>query len=162
MRLNDREITDRAQILDILTKCQIGHLGLVDEEGVYVLPMSFAVEEVGDQVIIWCHGADGGRKFAALQAKPRVCFEAETCHQIFAAETICQSVVDYESFIGFGQAEIIDDPIQARRGMGLVVKAYVPGRESELPAQLPAGMIVFRIVLDQFSGKRWQLPESLK
>ena len=41
MRRKDREITDFEQMRAILDACDCARLGLVDEQGAYIVPMNF-------------------------------------------------------------------------------------------------------------------------
>ena len=52
MRRADREITDPVALRDIVAAAEVGHLGLMDDEGIYVVPLSFVhtVREDGREV----------------------------------------------------------------------------------------------------------------
>ena len=60
MRRKDRELTDGAEMDEILDKALVGHLGLCDEGEPYVLPMNFAVLKGA----LYLHCAREGRQGA--------------------------------------------------------------------------------------------------
>lgn len=56
MRRKDREITDIKEILDIVGKTQILHLGLFDEGYPYVVPLHYGYEYDDGKLIFYMHG----------------------------------------------------------------------------------------------------------
>ena len=56
MRRQEREITDKEMILDILNRSQIVHLGLVDEGEPYVVPMNYGYV-MDDKLTLYLHSA---------------------------------------------------------------------------------------------------------
>ncbi|MCL2652378.1 MAG: pyridoxamine 5'-phosphate oxidase family protein [Propionibacteriaceae bacterium] len=155
MRLHKREIKSFDDVLGVLARCQTGHLGLVDDQGPYVVPISFGFEVVDGGVVIWCHGATAGRKITAIRAGGRVCFEAEWLNEIVKnVPEACDMTAVYESVIGFGEAREVTDPDEARRGAAIIVDRYDPGASRTLPDPLRPNVTVFKIELDEISGKR--------
>jgi len=154
MRRSDREITDFDEIIAVLGRCPIGHIGLVDEQGPYIVPVNFGFEVTDGRVVVWCHGAQSGRKAGAIAADPRVCFEAEICHDLVTDVPFGEMTTVYESVIGFGQARYVTAPDEMRHGLTVLVDAYAPGRSGDIPSQPPANVAVLRIDLDRITGKR--------
>ncbi|MCL2489596.1 MAG: pyridoxamine 5'-phosphate oxidase family protein [Propionibacteriaceae bacterium] len=161
MRLHKREVKGFNNVLDVLGRCQTGHLGLVDDQGPYVVPISFGFEVVDGRVVIWCHGAIAGRKISAIRAGGRVCFEADWLDQIVKdVPEACDMTALYESVIGFGWPQVVADPAEARRGAAIIVDRYRPGASLSLPDPLRPNVAVFRIVLDEITGKRRRLTDN--
>ena len=161
MRRNDRQITDFDDVVDVLNDCQIGHIGLADDQGPYVVPISFGCEVVGGRVVVWCHGAPEGRKISAIVKDGRVCFEAECLRQFVTdVSSACEMTAVYESVIGFGQARVVSDQAEARHGLGVIVDHYAPGRSADVPVEVPAGVAVLKIELDDITGKRRPHPAA--
>jgi len=155
MRRNDREITSFDDVVEVLGRCMVGHIGMVDEQGPYVAPISFGFEVVDGRVVIWCHGAAEGRKISAIRVGGRVCFEADFLNEIVTdVDKACDMTALYESVIGFGQAQEVTDAAEARRGVGIVVDRYAPGNSQRLPNPLMPGVAVFKIELEELTGKR--------
>ena len=61
MRRADKQITDSDELHRILDEALVLHLGMIDGERPYVVPLNFARE--GDE--LWLHCAAEGRKLAA-------------------------------------------------------------------------------------------------
>jgi len=158
MRRHELEITDFGEIIDILGRCVIGHLGLVDADGPYVVPVNFGFEVVDGRVVIWCHGAREGRKVDAVRADGRVCFEADICHEVVTDVPLPEMTSVYESVIGFGRVTVVTDPAEALHGLAVLVDAVAPGRSREMSPEVPPKVAVLRIELDRVTGKRHPAP----
>jgi len=160
MRRAEFEITAFDDIVDVLRRCQIGHLGLVDADGPYVVPVNFGAEVVDGRVVIWCHGAREGHKIDAIRADARVCFEAEICHEVVTDVRPAEMTSVYESVIGFGRVTIVTDQAAARHGLAVLVEAVAPGRSAEMSPRVPSNVTVLRIDVDEIAGKRHPAPAS--
>ena len=55
MRRNDREVTDNAEILDIMSRCEVLRLAIHAEPAPYLLPVNFGMEP--DGAALYIHGA---------------------------------------------------------------------------------------------------------
>ena len=70
MRRSDREITDEKKIAEILDTAKILHLGMVDGDRPYVLPLHYGYEFRDGALVFYMHGAKEGRKLEILRASP--------------------------------------------------------------------------------------------
>ena len=62
MRRKDREITEINDILKIIEKAKILHLGLFDREYPYVVPLHYGFEFVNGALFFFMHSAREGYK----------------------------------------------------------------------------------------------------
>ena len=77
MRRKDREVQDRAELFDILKRCDTVRIAMHGEQYPYVVPVSFGMEVIDNKAIIYFHGATEGFKIDLLQANPFVCVEGD-------------------------------------------------------------------------------------
>ena len=77
MTRRERQVTDMDEIIKILNKAKVLHLGLADGDEPYVVPMNYGYEMDGDKLTIWLHGAPQGRKTDLMRQKNRP-YEAES------------------------------------------------------------------------------------
>ena len=114
MRRGDKEIVDQAELHRILDEAKVMRLGMLDGERPYVVPLNFARD--GDE--IWFHAAQAGRKLDCLRAAPAVCVEADRLLEIHTGPSACDDWTSYyESVIGSGTAEIVEDKPSKLRGL---------------------------------------------
>lgn len=87
MRRADREITDRAELLEVIAGCDVCRLAINDEEVPYILPLNFGEEVRGDKLLLYFHGAAEGRKYELISRDPQVSFEMDCSHRIVLDES---------------------------------------------------------------------------
>ena len=153
MRRKDREVTNRADLEQILQSCQVCRLGLVDGDQPYIVPLNYAYDWQGENPAIYVHCATVGYKLDLLAKNNRVCVEVDTDHQLIAAEAAADYSYAYSSFIGFGRALLLTEDADKRYGLQLLMQQIVGEGEYPLPENLD-NVAVLRIELDSFSGKR--------
>jgi nitroimidazol reductase NimA-like FMN-containing flavoprotein (pyridoxamine 5'-phosphate oxidase superfamily) len=120
MRQSKREVTDRAEIDGIIMKASVCRLGMVDDGVAYIVPMNFGY----DGESLYFHSAREGRKVDALRRSPRVCFEIEVDHGLVMGTEACDCTNDFESVMGEGTAELIDDAEGKRAALDIVMSHY--------------------------------------
>ena len=77
MRRVDREVTDFLKMTDIMKNCECCRLGLVDKNEAYIVPMNFGIEIIGEQVILYFHCANQGRKIELISGQTITSFEMD-------------------------------------------------------------------------------------
>ena len=90
----------------------LGHLGLIADGEVYVVPINYTY--AGRRVLMHC--ALEGRKLDLIRANPSVCFTVarQEGRPSPHAGDICDNA--FESVICWGQARVVEDPAE-RRGI---------------------------------------------
>jgi uncharacterized protein len=148
MRRNDKGIADRRAIDTIIDAAVVCRLGLIDGAEPYVIPVCFGY----DGQSLYFHGASTGRKMSLLAARPRVCLEFDAFTGIVEGDAACALTARYRSVIGWGVAEVLDDPEEKRRGLALVLARY-SDREPAFPDDALEGTAVVRVPIDSITGK---------
>ena len=72
------QITDINEIKEILDKGTVLHLGLVDGDEPYVVPMNYGYTLVDGKLTIYLHGATAGRKLDIMRVNPKIFFSSMT------------------------------------------------------------------------------------
>jgi len=123
MHRNEREITDKKDIDDIIRRCRVCHLAMCDEGQPYVVPLNFGY----DGGFLYFHAAPEGRKIDIIKRNNRVGFEFDILHDIVTAEQACKWGAKYESVMGSGTAEIVDDLEAKKEALQLIMRQYGNG-----------------------------------
>lgn len=150
MRRRDREIKDRAEILGMLDRCQVLHLGLTGEAGPYVVPLSFGWEEQDGQVVLYVHGATEGRRHTMLARDNRVAVAADNFDRYVEGPGGISCV--YESIMGEGVAEPVTGA-EAQHGMDCILR-HCGYAGYQCPGDAMAHTSLWRITLHSLTGKR--------
>lgn len=127
VRYETRKVSDRSKIEAFLQQARVGHLGMVDGNQPYVVPLSF----VWIDGKIYFHGASGGRRNQVIDANPEVCFTV--CEEYGTVIDPVPADVDiaYMSVMIFGKAQPITDLDETTRILQEIVNKYVPGYYSQ-------------------------------
>ena len=149
MRRSRDEITDRAEIDEIIRQCRVCRLGLSDGEEPYIVPLCFGY----DGRALYFHSAFEGRKIDILRRNNRVCFEFDIPGEMKKAEQGCKWGIAYRSAIGFGTAEIVDDKKAKRQALDILM-AHYSDKEYTFPEDIIAKTAVIKIVIKNITGKQ--------
>jgi nitroimidazol reductase NimA-like FMN-containing flavoprotein (pyridoxamine 5'-phosphate oxidase superfamily) len=149
--MKHRFLTDRSEMEDIIRKCQVCHIAMVDPEGLpYLLPFNFGYENG----ILYFHSGGMGKKMEILTKSPNVCVEFSTDYLLrFQSEKVgCSYTMKYRSVLAYGKVEFIKNPEQKIRIMNIVMKNYV---SSEFTYNQPSMNEVscWIVKIDKLEGK---------
>ena len=123
MRRTDREVTDPAEITEMMTRCEVLHLALNTDTVPYILPVNFGMEP--DGMTLYIHGAWEGTKYTLIEKDNRAGFELDCTHSLVLENGACS--INYESVIGWGYLEDRGRAGGKAQGTGFDHEA-VPGR----------------------------------
>ncbi|MDO4490879.1 MAG: pyridoxamine 5'-phosphate oxidase family protein [Lachnospiraceae bacterium] len=157
MTRREREVTDPAEIKKMLDQCMVVHIGLVDDGMPYIVPMNYGYEFIDDQLVIYVHGARKGYKTDIIMKNPVCCFEMECNVQPFEGRLPCQYGTVYESIMGRGMIEILEDPEEKIHAMTVLMKTQ-SGKDFTFNEKLVSIVSVMRIRVSEYSAKRRPLP----
>ncbi len=150
MRRKDRELTNRADIEEILKKAFVCHLGLVDGDQPYVVPMNYGYEDGR----IYLHGAAKGRKIDVIRKNNKVCFEMELFRPdiIKGGDKPCDWGTAFRSVIGFGTARLLETREEKIRGLNAILKPH-DDRSFSFPEEMLKATAVIEITITEMTGK---------
>lgn len=152
MRRNDREITDKNKMLQIMEKCDVCRLALHDEEYPYILPLNFGIKTDGEKITLYFHGADEGYKYELLARDNRVSFEMDCRHRIVSDREKGHCTMEYESVIGCGRLEIVPDS-EKMEALTVMTDHYHKEHFSFNPSAVPR-TVAMKLTVEKMTGKR--------
>lgn len=158
MRRSDKEIRDRSEIDRIIGSEQVCRIGLVDDGGAYIVPMSFAYD-VGAGALFF-HSAREGRKIRCIERSGRASFEIDRMLDIGALrpEEACTWTMSYESIMGNGRISLVDDPERKRHALGMIMAKYSGRTGWAFPEVMVARTAIIRLDIEEIRGKRSPAP----
>ena len=152
MRRKDREVTDIQELLSIVEECRICHVGLLDDKGVYIVPLNYGFEYVNKQLILYFHSAQVGRKIDAIIKNPNVCVEMDCDHRLIEGEKACDFSFGFKSIIGNGVATILSNYDEKLKGLSLLMK-HETLKEYAFDENMVNHVSVIKVIVNEFSGK---------
>ena len=153
----EREVTDPAQILDILSRAKIVHIGMVDGDEPYVVPMNYGFTMEEGKLTLYLHGAKKGRKLDVLRANPKVFFSLECDVQGFDGDIACRYGTAYASVMGSGTAVILEDSGEKCEALSLFMKTQT-GRDFTFDDKMAGIVSVIRIDVADYTAKCRPMP----
>lgn len=155
MRRKDRQVTDINELKAIIDTCKVCRIGMIDEQGIYIVPVNFGYEFVDGQLKIYFHCAKEGRKLFAIAANPSVCVEMDCEHQLVEGDIACTYGYRFASVIGNGKAVIVEDTEEMKHGLSVLMR-HQTGKDFAFEDAQTRSVAVVRIDVDEFTGKRKQ------
>ena len=154
MRRADREVTDYQQIKSIIEQAKVVHLGMIDNDRPYIVPMQYGFVFTDGKLTLYVHCAKEGRKLDVIKKNPRVFIELETNVAIVSGGDVpCKYGSEYASVMGDGRAVIVEDSAEKIFGLQLMMKTQ-SGRDFEITEQMAASVTVLRIDVPCVTAKR--------
>lgn len=160
MRRKDRELTDMAEIFEIVKRETVCTVAFYDEPFPYLIPLNYGARVEEGKLVLYFHGAARGTKFELLKKNPRVSFSIFGRNKIkLVREYACKSSTSFESVCGSGNVKIIGEPEKKREGLAVIMNHIgAPGGvsydEADFSEQETQAVTVWKITADTVTGKR--------
>ena len=161
MTKRERQITDQAQILEILDTAKVLHLGLAVDNEPYVVPMNYGYTFDNGKLVLYLHSALRGKKLDMIRTNRRVFFELEMDLVPFEGKVPCQYGLAYSSVMGRGTARIVEDVEEKKKAMSVLMKTQT-GRDFSFEDRLVSIVAVIRVDVSEYTAKRRPLPEKMR
>jgi len=149
MRRKEKEITDSAEIEQIIKQARVCRLGLVDGSEPYVVPVCFGYEKNA----FYFHCAPEGRKIELIKKNSQVCVEIDADVEVTVAENPCGWSTKYRSVIGVGRAHILENEEDKIRGLAVLMRQFGEKR-SDIKFEKADRTAVVRIDIENITGKK--------
>ncbi len=149
----EREVTDMDEIIGILDRAKIVHVGMIDGNIPYVVPMNYGYIMENNQLTLYLHGATKGRKLDIIKNNPNVFIEIDTDIVPFEGKHACQYGLCYSSVMGEGVAELVYDIEEKKQGLSILMKTQT-GKDFEFTEKMVSVVSVIRIKVSEFTAKK--------
>ena len=157
----EREVTDMNEILGILDRARIVHVGMIDGDLPYVVPMNYGYTMEDGKLVLYLHSALRGKKLDMIRSNPKVFFEMDCDLKPFDGVKPCQYGLVYSSIMGKGTARIVEDVEEKKHAMTVLMKTQT-GKDFTFEDRLVSMVAVIRIDVEEYSAKHRPLPEKLR
>jgi len=149
LRRKDREIKSREEIEAIIQKALVCRLGMADESGPYIVPLSFGYRDG----FLFFHSAKEGKKLNILRKNNKVCFEMDTDHEVVKSEKACDWGMKYKSVIGFGNAFVVEDIESMKAALDVIMAHYSAG-SFEYDVKKLERTVAIKVEIESMTGKK--------
>jgi uncharacterized protein len=160
-RHRDRARTDRAELIAILEKALICHLGVVVDGHPLVIPTTFGVDPDGpdEAGTLYLHGSVAAQSLQN-SVGAQLCVTVTLLEGLVLARSGFNHSMNYRSAVVMGTGRQVVDPVEKRHALDLIVDHAVPGRavtlrdhtRKELAATSVVALALFEASVKQRSG----------
>lgn len=156
MRRSDRQVTNPQEIENIIRSCHCCRIGFYDNGEVYIVPLNFGYEKIGEKRYFYFHSALTGRKIDLMKKRLSVGFEMDTSYQLKEAETACGFSAKFQSIIGTGNLSFIETPDEKIHALQQIMFHNTGKCDWDFSAELLSKMCIFKLEVTQLSCKQHQ------
>lgn len=155
MRRQDRRVTDIEEIKGILNSTRIIHLGMMDGDYPYVVPLHFGFEFIEEVLYIYVHGHHEGKKFDLIKANPHVFIEIDGSDEalVSGGNIPCAYSSVYSSVMGQGEATYLENIDEKAHGLQVLMN-HQTNREFTFTEAMVNSVGVVQIKVLNYSAKR--------
>ena len=158
MTRREQQVTDINEIIDILEKSKVVHVGMIDGDEPYVVPMNYGFTMENGKLTLYMHGATEGKKLDLIRANPKVFFSIESGITAFSGGNIaCQYGTSYSSVMGKGVAEILENPEDKMTGLSIFMKSQT-GLDFQFNERMVSAVAVIKIDVSEYTAKHRPIP----
>ena len=152
MRRKDREITDFDEMMKIIAKCDTCRLAMFDDEFPYIIPLNFGTDIENGQLYLYFHSAKEGTKLDLIRKNNKVTFEMDCEHNIIMYDERMSCTMGYESVIGHGIVEFVEDENKIN-ALKILMRHYHE-EDFKFNEKVATMTEVFRVKVLDMTGKR--------
>ena len=139
-----------------LCTAKVGHIASSRDGQPFLNPSTFWFDEENHQIIF--HSNVTGRVRSNLANNPKVCFEASELGRMLPSNIALEFSLQYRSVVVFGTAQLVTDPIEARRVLYGLIRKYFPSMQAgkeyrEITDKELQRTSVYAIQIEEWSGK---------
>lgn len=153
MRRYKREVQDTRQIRRLLEECQVLRIGTMDQEGMFIVPVSYGYEyEEDGSLRFYIHSAGEGRKVQAFRQQERVAVELDCADGLIRGDYTCQYSMAFRSLMGSGKICLLSGP-EKLRGLKLLMRHTAPESRISFSDEMVEAVHVYAIRIEEFRVK---------
>lgn len=156
MRLQNREVTDKERIKEILNQCETARIAFSSNNAPYIVPVCYGFEISSGKIDFYFHCAFEGKKLDMLRKNNSVCVETDIQYKITSEEDknfACGYSCDYASVIAFGKAFEVSEAAEKEKGLKLIMRQYT-GRDFDFNEKMLASVNIVKIECTEFTAKQ--------
>lgn len=159
MTRREQQVTDINEIIEILDKSKVVHVGMIDGDEPYVVPMNYGYILEDGKLVIYLHGARRGRKIDAIKANPKVFYEMCCDITPFEGDVACRYGITYASIMGRGVATLVEDVEEKKQALSILMKTQ-SGKDFTFEDKLTTVVSIIKIDTLEFTAKKRPFPKK--
>lgn len=153
MRRAERQIMGEG-IQAIIDECPVARIAMIDGDTPYIVPMNFGYFMQADQLTLYFHCANEGRKIDILRKNGRVCFEMDCGHRLIEGPAACSYSFAFSSVIGEGEISFVTSTPEKFTAMEMIMLHQTRRAGFAIPEDAIARVTILKLVSNSFTAKQ--------
>ena len=153
MRRNEREVTNKEDIISIIGKCRVLHLAMVDDGKPYVETLNYGHIIKDHKLYLYFQCTNTGRVISIIKKNPQVAFEISYMKDLAKEDIPSSLATDYSSISGFGIAEILEDEKDISEGLESIIHHYGFSQKALSTDSKCRRSTIIKINVEEFTAK---------
>lgn len=149
-----RDITNPAEIEDVIKRSRFCHIGMVDGDEPYVLGFNFGYR--GNYLYLHCSKV--GHKLDVLARNNKICAAFDVDHNFFSRHenVACSWRMRYRSVLLWGNAEFVED-YDAKVEAMKIIMAHYSDADFEFNPPAVNNVTIIRVKIIKVSGRKFEM-----
>lgn len=152
MRRTDREVSDKADLEDIIGQADVCRIALFAEKAPYIVPLNFGYAW-NETLKFYFHCAAEGRKLDLLRANNVVGFEIDIKHELTKGDLACDWGMKYMSVVGNGRIRELVEEEDKAAGLDLIMRHFGYEGGPSYSKRTLGAVRVLCLEVDEIAGK---------
>lgn len=153
MRRKEREISDIAEIEEVIRKSDVCHVAFANNDLPYVVTMNFGYRnDNGSRIYFHC--STEGRKLEMMDKNNFVCFEFDTGHTLYEGKDACDFGMSYRSVVGWGRLSRVTGREEREEGLLAIMEHYSGRRNFSFRSEILTRTLVLKLDITEMTGKQ--------
>ena len=153
MRRKDREITDFDEIVGVLKRCDACTIAMNDSGYPYQFTLNYGLQMEDQQVTLYFHSARQGKKLDLIAENDKASFTTVNPQEVIFCSETCKATMYFESVVGHGKIEFVEDPSDKRIALNAIVTKYLDTK-IDAPDAILDLTCIFKLTIEEMTGKR--------
>ena len=154
MKKNDKSVKDMDEIKNIVSQCQVVKVAMCEDNTPYLVPLIYGYEFNEDELILYCHCSNEGKKLDILDKNPNVFIEIDNEHNIIEGNTPCECGFEYFSIMSTGKVEFIHDIYDKIHGLNKIMEHYTSKVTSDFKNEVLNKMFLMKITCNNLTARK--------
>jgi uncharacterized protein len=159
MRRKEREITDQAEIDQIMERAEVCRLALADGNVPYLVTLNFGYRP-GERPALFFHCAPQGKKLDIIRRNNLACFQVSIDHQLIETQVRCNCGMRYRSVVGLGRISFVSGHEEKIEALNHIVRHYHGQERPQYTEAYVNAVTVLRLDVAEMTGKKCEGPSQ--
>jgi len=149
-----KDITNPAELEDVIKRAKFCHIGMVDGNEPYVIGFNFGYKDG----VLYLHCSKHGHKLDVLAKNNRICAAFDVDHDFFSRHenVACSWRMRYRSVLMWGNVEMVEEYNSKLEALKIIM-AHYSDIDFEFNPPAVNNVAILRVIPDRITGRKFEI-----